>query len=461
MPNLKLINEIVAIATGGSEVIDLNEGVEQYNITSAAPITLTTALTITATGQLKTGQFIIFRHDGGFTTDSSTGKHISILGTIIPDEQALYEARIEAYYNGTAWKVTLFPSIEANQNIDGATIKDGTILETAITNGVVTNKKLASIARGSIKVGGNSDLASDLIAKTSGNIVIGDGTDVKSVAMSGVVRIDSTGETTIGESQITEAMLADDVVYDSGWKTINNYTGAKGFGLPAFTTGAHPKVRVIGRQVFIDGEIILPMDDGAGGLVTATSGYKTTDKAKVTLHLGSDDGYTILTGNVYGQFRSNQPVLPSDLRPSQTHRFQSNKFIFRSISDTAGTKSLILTSILLTMVMETGGDLLFATRPQLNDSANGSGTEINNSILRTITTNVTVGDLAIEYAAYRNSFAGATDKRVSAVTTYAYPATFDGENPAHLGGMVIDITTSYLIAETTSMADIKTAFDSI
>ena len=111
--------------------------------------------------------------------------------------------------------------------------------------------------------------------------------------------------------------------------------------------------------------------------------------------------------------------------------------------------------------METGGDLLFATRPQLNDSANGSGTEINNSILRTITTNVTVGDLAIEYAAYRNSFAGATDKRVSAVTTYAYPATFDGENPAHLGGMVIDITTSYLIAETTSMADIKTAFDSI
>jgi hypothetical protein len=461
MPNLKLINEIVAIAAGGSEVINLNEGVEQYNITSATPITLASALNITATGQLKTGQVIIFRHDGGFTTDTATGKHISILGTIIPDEQALYEARIEAYYNGTTWKVTLFPSVEANQNIDGASIKTGTIPEDAITNNVVTNTKLATISRGSIKVGGTSDQATDLVAKTSGNIIVGDGTDVKSVAMSGDVTIDATGATTIGDGKITEQMLADDVVYDSGWKTINNYTGAKGFGLPAFTTGSHPKIRVIGRQVFIDGEITLPLDDGVGGLVTATSGYKTTDKAKVDLHLGTDDGYTILTGNDYGAFRSNQAMLPADLRPSQPHRFESNKLIFRSISDTGGTKSLILTSLLLTMMIEAGGDLLFATRPQLNDSANGSGTEINNSILRTFTTNVTAGDFAIEYAAYRNSFAGAVDKRLSTVTAFSYPATFDGENPAHLGGMVIDITTNYLIAETTSMADIKTAFDSI
>jgi len=461
MANLKLISEIVTVAGGGSEIIDLDQGVEQFNITSAAPITLAAALNITVTGQLKNGQIIIFRHDGGFTTDTATGKHINILGTIIPDEQALYEARIEAYYNGTAWKVTVFPSIEANQNIDGSVITDGTIVENAIANNAVTNKKLGTIARGSIKVGGTADQANDLVAKTSGNIVIGDGTDVKSVAMSGVVRIDSTGATTIGEGQITEDMLADDVVYDSGWKTINNYTGAKGFGLPAFTTGSHPKVRVIGRQVFIEGEITLPLDDGAGGLVTDTSGYKTTDRAKVDLHLGVDDGYTVLTGNDYGAFRSNQPMLPADLRPSQLHRFGSNEFIFRSVADTGNTRSLILSSFVLLMIMETSGDLLFATRAQLNDSAKGPGSEINNSVLRTVTTNVTSGDFAIEYSAYKNSFTGAADNRNSSVTAFSYPATFDGENPAHLGGMVVDVTTSYLIAETTSIADIKTAFDSI
>lgn len=461
MANLKLISEIVAVAGGGSEVIDLDTGVEQFNITSAAPITLSAALNITATGQLKNGQIIIFRHDGGFTTDTSKGYHINILGTVIPDEQALYEARIEAYYNGTAWKVTLFPSIEANQNIDGAAIKAESIASGSIADGAITNAKLSTISRGSIKVGGTSDLATDLVAKTSGNIVVGDGTDVKSVAMSGDVTIDATGVTTIGDGKITEQMLADDVVYDSGWKTINNYTGAKGFGLPAFTTGIHPKVRVIGRQVFIEGEIILPLDDGAGGLVTATSGYRTTDRAKVDLHLGVDDGYTVLTGNDYGAFRSNQPMLPADLRPSQLHRFGSNEFIFRSIGDTGNTKSLILSSFVLLMIIETSGDLLFATRPQLNDSANGSGSEINNSVLRTIATNVTAGDFAIEYAAYKNSFTGAADNRNSSVTAFSYPATFDGENPAHLGGMAIDVTTSYLIAETTSMADIKTAFDSI
>ena len=123
MSNLKTVSEILAIASGGSKVINLNEGVGEFNITSASPITLTSALNITVTGQLENGHLLVFRHNGGFTTDTGTGKHLSILGNIIPDEQALYEGRIEAYYDGAAWKVTLFPSIEGNPVLDGATIK--------------------------------------------------------------------------------------------------------------------------------------------------------------------------------------------------------------------------------------------------------------------------------------------------------------------------------------------------
>jgi hypothetical protein len=461
MANLKVIDEILVVSGGGSEIIDLNFGIGDFSITSASPITLSSALNITATGQLNIGQIIIFRHDGGITTDTSTGKHISILGTVMPDEQALYECRIEAYYNGTLWKVTLFPSVEANQNIDGNVIKAATITGATLANSTVTNSKLATISRGSVKVGGTADAATDLIAKTSGNIIVGDGTDVKSVAISGGATMSSTGVLTVSDNSVTEAMLAEDVVYDSGWKTINNYTAIKGFGLPAFTTGSHPKIRVVGRQVFMEGYIILPLDDGAGGLVTVTSGYKTTDKDKVALHLGVDDGYTVFTGSDYGAIRSNQPVLPPELRPSQLHIISSNTLIFRSVADAGNTKSLVLTSLLLDSRVESTGVFYFATKAQLNDSAKGQSSEVNNSVLRTLTTNVTSGDFAIEYGSYGNSFTGVVDNRLSAVTTYAYPATFDGENPADLGGMYIDVTTSYLIAETTSIADIKTAFNSI
>ena len=461
MSNLKTVSEILAIASGGSKVINLNEGVGEFNITSASPITLTSALNITVTGQLENGHLLVFRHNGGFTTDTGTGKHLSILGNIIPDEQALYEGRIEAYYDGAAWKVTLFPSIEGNPVLDGATIKAGTMPTSGMADDSVTNDKLSNITQGSIKVGGAANAPTDLQANVSGNVLIGDGTDINSVPLSGDVTVGAAGVTTIGVGRVTEAMLADGVGYDSGWKTINNYTGGQGFGLPNFTTGAHPLIRVIGRQVFIEGEIVLPLDDGGGGLIPASTFYKSVYRADVELHAGVDDGYTIFTGADYGAFRSNRPMLPANLRPSQAHRINSNGLIFRAVGDTGGTRSLVLTSALTVARIETDGDLLFSTKANLNDSAQGAGSAISNSLFRTVTTNVASGEFAVDYSGYKNSFTGATDNRVSSASIYTYPATFDGENSLHLGGFPIDITTSYLIDESIPLDDIIAAFDSI
>jgi hypothetical protein len=72
----------------------------------------------------------------------------------------------------------------------------------------VTNTVLADIARGSVKVGGVGGAPTDLDAKGDGKILIGDGTDVKSVAMSGDVTITNAGATSIGAGKVTEAMLA-------------------------------------------------------------------------------------------------------------------------------------------------------------------------------------------------------------------------------------------------------------
>ena len=61
---------------------------------------------------------------------------------------------------------------------------DGTI---SIENDAVTTAKLANITQGSILVGGASDAPTVYDAKGAGKILVGDGTDVNSVAVSGDV----------------------------------------------------------------------------------------------------------------------------------------------------------------------------------------------------------------------------------------------------------------------------------
>ncbi len=86
----------------------------------------------------------------------------------------------------------------------------------------ITNAKLANIAQGSVKVGGGSNAPTDLDAKTDGYILIGDGTDIASVAVSGDITITNAGVTAIGATKVTDSMINDDVA-----------TGLAGVGLSA------------------------------------------------------------------------------------------------------------------------------------------------------------------------------------------------------------------------------------
>jgi len=72
----------------------------------------------------------------------------------------------------------------------------------------VTNTQLANITRGSIKVGGSADAPTDLVAKASGQILVGNGTDVASVAVSGDVTLGADGAVTIANDAVTNAKLA-------------------------------------------------------------------------------------------------------------------------------------------------------------------------------------------------------------------------------------------------------------
>ena len=71
-----------------------------------------------------------------------------------------------------------------------------------IADDAVTTAKLANIAQGSILVGGASDAPTVYDAKTEGQILVGDGTDIASVAVSGDVTLAKTGAVTIADDAV-------------------------------------------------------------------------------------------------------------------------------------------------------------------------------------------------------------------------------------------------------------------
>ena len=65
------------------------------------------------------------------------------------------------------------------------------------------------MTRGTIKVGGDGDAPTDLDAKTSGKILVGDGTDLLSVSVSGDATLASGGALTIADDAVTTAKILD------------------------------------------------------------------------------------------------------------------------------------------------------------------------------------------------------------------------------------------------------------
>ena len=113
--------------------------------------------------------------------------------------------------NGTEKKIT-FSNLE--DAIFGNVSSDVTIAAggaATIANDAVDNNKLANIARGSIKVGGGSNAPTDLDAKGDGKILVGDGTDVASVAVSGDISLANDGAVTIASNAVEGSMLNSNV----------------------------------------------------------------------------------------------------------------------------------------------------------------------------------------------------------------------------------------------------------
>tara|TARA_R110000782_G_scaffold92008_1_gene175323 strand:- start:261 stop:1379 length:1119 start_codon:yes stop_codon:yes gene_type:complete len=110
--------------------------------------------------------------------------------------------------SGSISGVTLGGSL-ANLTVDNSSIQlntgttyNGSAARTiSIKADGITNTMLANMTRGTIKVGGTSNAPTDLDAKTSGQILIGDGTDIASVAISGDVTLAANGAVAVTKVQ--------------------------------------------------------------------------------------------------------------------------------------------------------------------------------------------------------------------------------------------------------------------
>jgi hypothetical protein len=93
-------------------------------------------------------------------------------------------------------------------NADTVRVKALGIDTAQLAAGAITNEKLANISQGSVKVGGAADAPTDLDASGDGQILVGDGTDLNSVAVSGDVALANTGKMTITGVESTEFEIA-------------------------------------------------------------------------------------------------------------------------------------------------------------------------------------------------------------------------------------------------------------
>lgn len=87
---------------------------------------------------------------------------------------------------------------------------DATIDNTGLLTieaGAVTLAKMANLARGSLLVGGAANAVTALDANNNGYILVGDGTDLKSVAVSGDITVTNAGVTAIGADKVSLAMM--------------------------------------------------------------------------------------------------------------------------------------------------------------------------------------------------------------------------------------------------------------
>ncbi len=159
----------------------------------------------------------------------------------------------------------------------------------------------STLAEGNIYVGNSSNIAGPLVAKTTGQILIGNGTSVASQAVSGDISLSSSGTTAISSGVIVNsdvnnsaAIAGTKISPNFGSQNINTTGNLKiGNGTPTNTQDGEDAY--IEGNVEVDGTVTvgaytLPNTDGNNGDILKTDGSGTLTWASPAASVGIDVG---------------------------------------------------------------------------------------------------------------------------------------------------------------------------
>ena len=244
---------------------------DQNNMSSDSDVSLATQKSIKAFVEDSiTAEYLQFTTDtvGNIQVDLDS-ETLSILGG----------EGMDVTHSGETITVAGEEASDSNKGIASFATADFTVTagNVVIAADAVSNSQLANIAQGSVKVGGGSNAPTDLDAKTSGQILVGDGTDVASVAVSGDAAITSAGVVTVsGAANFDLDGNVDSSTQASTWTLIDNNAAALSFNatdkagiLKLVSTNSGEKVTMSG-SCEIAGDITVTGDMTVSGDTTTT-----------------------------------------------------------------------------------------------------------------------------------------------------------------------------------------------
>ena len=242
----------------------------------------------------------------------------------------------------------------------------------------VSNSMLENMTRGTVKVGGGSNAPTDLDAKTDGQILVGDGTDIASVAVSGDVTLSNTGAVTIAANAVEGSMLNSNVAgtgLDYGSNELS--VDVSDF----MTNGSNNRIVTATGTDGMNGEANLTFD----GTILSITGNVTASAGFTGSFVGDGSGLTGVTGTV--DVDSLSALGGASLHQTQDH------FL---VSDNGTEKKVTFSNLEDSIFANVSGDATVAAGGALTIAADSvQGTMLNDDVADDSTIEVSSNNLSV------------------------------------------------------------------
>ena len=209
MPKPQIPENYFIPAAGGTKQFSVNDSIDVYNlIPTGGAVTLLANFEVEVSGTPTEGMYFLFNYQGNVSVG---GYQVKILGFTFTDEEASGKYLLHCTYTNGAWDVKVIFSMDhiGYATINGNYIIAGTLSGTGLEDSTLVLGKIENAnARGYAIRAGVGGVWERFNAVTSGNLLMGNGTDVVSQAVTGDVTISGSGVTTIGAGKVTQTMLA-------------------------------------------------------------------------------------------------------------------------------------------------------------------------------------------------------------------------------------------------------------